>query len=161
MRIVVRNHCGIFVHTCKDNSLASHVSACIVVSALLLSVASMAGGCASSESNQSEQSKSSGPDEFPLMVDNYFDLGRRAYLDNCSRCHGIRMQEVHKWLAARPFTTFRVKSLVRNGSQVMQSIPDYVLDDYTLNQLIEYMRIVRRSAELDTSVTAEVFSQYR
>ena len=160
MRLAVRNHCGIFAHSCEDNSLASHVSALIIISTLLLAVASMAGGCASSESGQSEQSKSSGPDEFPSMADNYFDLGRRAYLDNCSRCHGIRVQQVHKWLAAQPFSSFHIKSLIRNGSQVMQPIPDYVLDDYTMNQLIEYLRIVRRTSELDTSATAERFRQY-
>jgi mono/diheme cytochrome c family protein len=107
-------------------------------------------GCGSSNSN-SGKTQTSGAHDFPTMTDNYFDRGHRAYLDNCSRCHGTRTESVHQWLAGEPFSEFHIKSLVRKGSQVMPPIPTNVLDDFTLNELLDYLRIVRRTTEPDTS----------
>ena len=79
------------------------------------------------------------------MTDDYLDRGHRAYLDNCGRCHGLSNQDVHTWLAMRPFSEFQIKGVVRNGRESMPAFSQALIDDFTLNELIDFMRIVRRS----------------
>src|SRR4051812_19054975 len=86
-------------------------------------------GCASSQSDKDSSAgsgadeRSTASDELPTMEDNYYDRGHRAYLDNCSRCHGMRSSQVHAWLEQWSFSERRIRSYVRNGSSAMPAFP--------------------------------------
>ncbi len=81
----------------------------------------------------------------PVALDERAERGRAVFMDNCHQCHPGGEAGLGPALNDKPFPEFLKKFQVRHGLGTMPSFSKAKISDEQLDDLMEYLKALRRS----------------
>lgn len=81
----------------------------------------------------------------PVKLDERAERGRAVFMANCQQCHPGGEAGLGPALNDKPFPEFLKKFQVRHGLGTMPSFSEQQISDEQLDNLMEYLKALRRS----------------
>ena len=81
----------------------------------------------------------------PVLLNEQAERGRVVFMTNCHQCHPGGEAGLGPALNDKPFPEFLKKFQVRRGLGTMPSFSEQQISDEQLEELMEYLKAVRRS----------------
>ena len=124
--------------TFAKRSLGRRVASAAVIGLCLLSLA-----CGAARRRE--------PLAIPAPLDERAERGRAVFMTNCHQCHPGGEAGLGPALNDKPFPEFLKKFQVRHGLGTMPSFSEQKISDEQLDDLMEYLKALRRARPVRTS----------
>lgn len=108
-----------------------------VVCAALIGVCLMSVACGAARRRE--------PLAGPVALDERAERGRAVFMTSCHQCHPGGEAGLGPALNDKPLPEFLKKFQVRHGLGTMPSFPEEKISDQQLDDLMEYLKALRRS----------------
>jgi mono/diheme cytochrome c family protein len=89
----------------------------------------------------------------PVALDERAERGRTVFMTNCHQCHPGGEAGLGPALNDKPFPEFLKKFQVRHGLGTMPSFSEQKISDEQLDDLMEYLKALRRARPVRASAT--------
>jgi mono/diheme cytochrome c family protein len=116
-----------------------------MVSCALVLVSLSAGACGAARRRE--------PLATPVALDERAERGRTVFMTSCHQCHPGGEAGLGPALNDKAFPEFLKKFQVRHGLGTMPSFSEQKISDEQLDDLMEYLKALRRARPVRTSAT--------
>jgi mono/diheme cytochrome c family protein len=91
----------------------------------------------------------------PVALDQRAERGRTVFMASCHQCHPGGEAGLGPALNDKPFPEFLKKFQVRHGLGTMPSFSEQKISDEQLDDLMEYLKALRRARPVQTAASQQ------